>query len=202
MPRPLVRAVLLSVGVVCLVEGCGLPSNEVPFILDTALGVFDVQAGVPDANTGSLSEPDGVLGTLSELAIEPGELTVTPDAGGVGKGSVSQQIVDACLIACLDAGVDAIRCSNVCQGRELDVTVWIVSVNEADAVCGEGDGFGPYRVSLDAANAVVDVQPSSLPLTDSAVDLIEANDARVCIEVIAPIDSRVRISSLTFLTAG
>ena len=189
------------IGVVSLAGGCGnLPFNEVPFDLDTLLGLFEVQAGVPESNTGSLSPPQGLTPGVRTLSIDPAEIAITPDAAGTGKTSIALQTAGSCLTDCGDAGVDAIRCANVCNGRELDIVVWIVSVLDADAVCGEGDGFGVFRVQLDEAFAPTAVAPTSIPLTDAAAALINDGDARVCIEVIAPLDGRVRISSLTLGT--
>jgi hypothetical protein len=188
-------------GVIVLAGGCGnLPLDEVSFDLDTLLGLFEVRAGVPEANTGSLSPPQGLTPGVRSLSIDPTEITITPDSVGAGKTSIALQSTGSCLTDCGAAGVDAIRCANVCNGRELDIVVWIVSVLDADVVCGEGDGFGVFRVELDEAFAPTTVAPTSIPLTDAAAALINAGDARVCIEVIAPLDGRVRISSLTMGT--
>ena len=177
-----------------------MPLNEVSFDLDTLLGLFEVQAGVPESNTGSLSPPQGLTPSVKTLSIDPAEIAITPDAIGAGKTSIALQAAGSCLTDCTDAGVDAIRCANVCQGRELDIAVWIVSVLDADAVCGEGDGFGVFRVELDEAFVPTAVAPTSIPLTAAAAALVNAGDARVCVEVIAPLDGRVRISSLTLGT--
>lgn len=189
-------------GVVSLAGGCGnLPLNGVSFDLDTLLGLFEVQPGVPDSNTGSLSPPQGLTPSVRSIAIDPGEIAITLDGAGTGKTSIALQAAGSCLTDCADAGVDAIRCANVCQGRELDIAVWIVSVLDADAVCGEGDGFGVFRVQLDEAFTPTAVAPTSIPLTDAAAALVNAGDARVCIELIAPLDGRVRVSSLTMGTS-
>ena len=201
--RKNIRAISVGaiMSVVSLAGGCGnLPLNEVSFDLDTLLGLFEVQAGVPESNTGSLSPPQGLTPGVRTLSIDPAEITITSNAIGTGKTSIALQAASSCSTDCADAGVDAIRCANVCNGRELDITVWIVSVLDADAVCGEGDGFGVFRVELDEGFTPTAVAPTSIPLTGAAAALINAGDARVCIEVIAPLDGRVRISSLSLGT--
>ena len=56
-------------------------------------------------------------------------------------------------------------------------------------------GFGD--ITLDEDYAPIAINPSSVTLTQTTVDLLNAGEFSLCIEVVSPVDGRVTIGSLT-----
>lgn len=184
--------------------GCAnlIPEQEVPFNLDSDLGEFQVGPGAPVQKTGTLRFDPGEFPIgRGSLEIDPSVISVAlSDNGGNKLFAAAQDVNDiqTCLDACGVAGVDAARCANVCENNELDVTVWLGSTDEPDAVCEAADRFGPFRVTLDENFVPVSVTPASVTLPDQVIGLLESGELRVCIQVIAPIDGTVIIDKLIF----
>ena len=145
----------------------------VPFTLSEGLGEFEAQAGVPVENRGTGSFEVGG-GTISRgtLAIDPSVITVTP------------------------APEKAI--ASPAETSTLIITAWIASIEESDTVCGGGEEYGPFNVTLDADNVPIAVDPASIDLTDNTIELISGGEFSLCIRVESPIDATIRIVSLDF----
>jgi len=172
-------AVVLITGLVlagCQPGGGGGKSLQVavPFSLSGGLGDFEAEAGVPveSRGTGSFEVSDGEVRGGS-LKIDPAVITVTPT--GPGKEVVALQ-----------------------ETSTLIITAWIAPIDEIDTVCGGGEQYGPYNVTLNEDNVPIAVDPPHIDLTDNTVDLLNGGEFSLCIRVESPIDATVRIESLSF----
>ena len=141
------------------------------------LGTFQVEAGVPTQNrgTGSLGDNPIDIGSGTML-LDPASITFTPADGGGSKGSINQQD----------------------GGEELVVTAWIAAVDEVDTVCETGEEYGPFTVTLDEDNQPTTVDPDSVTLTQTTIDLINGGEFSLCIEVVSTLDGTVTIEVLDF----
>lgn len=161
----------------CLQLGGCLQQLRIPveFGLGGALGIFAVEAGVPTQNrgTGELGNSEIQPGSGS-ININPDNITVTPSNTSGGKGTVNF------------------------QGGTLTITAWIAAVDAIDTVCETGEEYGPFSVELNEANQPVSVDPSSITLSQSTIDLINGGQFSLCIEVVSPIDGTVTIDALSF----
>lgn len=176
-------ALCLAVVVVWQIPGCGgLIRIEVPFNLGTGpgqLGSFDVEAGTAatNAGTGSISvdAPDIGSGTIR---INPEDITVTPADATGGKASVAQQ-----------------------ESTTLQITAKIAAVDLVDTICDEdvGEQYGPYLVTLDADYVPIAVDPSTLTLTQTTIDLLNAGEFSLCVEVLSPVTGTVTVANFTFV---
>lgn len=146
----------------------------IPFNLSEGLGEFEVEAGGFDDNpgTGSFEVTGGEIRGGS-LEIDPQVITVTPT--GPGKEVVALQ-----------------------ETSTLIITAWIAPIDEIDTVCGGGEQYGPYNVTLNEDNVPIAVDPPHIDLTDNTVDLLNGGEFSLCIRVESPIDATVRIESLSF----
>jgi len=140
------------------------------------LGTFEVQAGVPKSNHGpySFTGQRAKIGS-GTLRIDPANITITPANTGGGKGSVNLQ-----------------------GGSTLTITAWIAAPEDVETVCESGEKYGPFSVELDANNQPMSVDPSSVPLTQNTIDLLNAGTFSVCIVVTSPVDGTVTIDALSF----
>ena len=170
----------LSMGlltIACLPLG-GCPQRiriPVEFSLEGGLGTFEVQAGVPKSNHGPYNYTGQRINVGSgSVTIDLDDITVTPADGGGGKGTVNL------------------------QGGTLTVTAWIAPADEVDTVCETGEEHGPFSVELDENNQPVSIDPSSVPLSENTLDLINGGTFSLCIEVVSPIDGTVTIDALSF----
>ncbi len=186
------------------VGGCAnlIPEKVVPFNLDSDLGEFQVGPGMPVQKTGTLTFDPGEFSIgRGSIEIDPSVISVAlSDNGGNKSLAAAQDVNDiqTCLDACDAAGVEAARCANVCENNELEITVWLGSTDEPDAVCEAEDRFGPFRVTLGENSVPVSVTPASVTLPEHVVDLLNSGELRVCIQVIAPVDGTVLIDRLIF----
>ena len=93
--------------------------------LATGLAEFEVQAGVPSENAGTLAfDPGGVTIGSGSLQIKSDVISVVLADAGENKTAVQQQAV-VCLDACSAAGIDQTVCQSVCDNMELEITVWV-----------------------------------------------------------------------------
>ncbi len=174
--RVLTIGVAMVVGAFAL-NGCRQALRvAAEFQLGGGLGTFAVTAGEPVTNSGSGSLGDAAVNIGSgSIILDPNDITVTPADTGGGKGTVNLQ-----------------------EGGTLVVRAWIASVDELATVCVDGEGYGPFNVELDADLQPVSVDPSSITLTQNTLDLINAGEFSLCIEVTSPVDGTVTIDALDF----
>ncbi len=169
--RSLLALVVVLVGSVYF-GGCRPLTVTVPVALDDALGTFEVQAGEAVQHRATVGVPESAINIGSgSFVIDPDDITVTPDGGGKG-------------------GVNL-------QGGNLIITAWIDDADALDTVCTTGEEYGPFTVELDEDWNVVSVDPSSVTLTETTVDLLNAGEFSLCLEVTSPVDGTVRIETLT-----
>jgi hypothetical protein len=169
----------LSLMAITCLPLAGCPQRiQIPaeFSLAGGLGTFEVQAGVLKQNrgTGSLGDTQINIGS-GTLRIDPAKITITPANGGGGKGTVNLQ-----------------------AGGTLVVSASIAAVDAVDTVCESGEKYGPFNVALDVNNQPVSVDPSSVTLSQTTIDLINGGTFSLCIEVTSPIDGTVTIDALSF----
>jgi hypothetical protein len=147
----------------------------IPVDLGEALGTFDVVAGEAVQHRATRGVPQSSIDIGSgTVAIDPDDITFTPADNGGGK-------IGANL-----------------QGGNLIITAWIDAVDAVDAVCETGEEYGPFTVELDDDYNIVDVNPSSVTLTPTTIDLLNGGEFSLCIEVTSPVDGTVSIDTLTF----
>jgi hypothetical protein len=159
--------------------GGGVPGGfEVGFDLlkddGTGLGAFEAQAGVPTDNrgTGTLTTSGPAL-TSGSIRFDPADITVTPT--GIGKVIPAMQ-----------------------GTSQLIITGWIDALEAVDTVCGGGEEYGPYTVTLDENNVPIAISPSSITLTQNTIDLLNLGEFSICLRLESPIDATVRIERLVF----
>ena len=160
----------------CAGLGSLIPLQTVAFDLGSGLGEFEVQAGQParKTGTGAFELPDITLGR-GTVELDPDVITVTPADSGGAKGTVNLQ-----------------------QTSILEVTVWIASTDEVETVCETGEQYGPYEVTLDENYVPISIDPPTVTLTQNTLDLLNAGEFSLCIQVVSPVDGTVTIESLTF----
>ena len=143
--------------------------------LSGGLAQFDVQAGeaAKSSGTGSFSLEGISLGHGS-IELDPSAITLTPAGGAGSKGAVNLQ-----------------------ETSTLVITVWIAPIDEVETVCDAGEQYGPFDVTLDENYVPVSIDPSSITLSGGTLDLLNAGEFSLCIEVVSPIDGTVTIESLT-----
>jgi hypothetical protein len=147
--------------------GGGGGNVETSLILNEGLGTFDVEAGVPQRRTGT------VTFSTAGGALQGGTLEITPSAITVEPGGAKNAVL--------------------LQGGVLTVTVWIAPLDAEETVCDTGEQYGPYAVTLDESNVPVAIDPSTVELTDTTLDLLTLGQFSICIEVVSPIDATVTI---------
>ncbi len=168
--KGLVVATLLGIG------ACAPPLIPVGVDLGNNLGSFEVQAGVPSTNRGTVSGIDTTITVGSgNLAFDTGNITVTPAGGGGGKR----------------------RDVNLQDTTVLVVTAWIDEVGAVETVCETGEEYGPFDVTLDENNVPVAIDPDHVDLTQTTVDLINGGEFSLCLEIVSPIDATITIERLT-----
>ena len=155
----------------------GCPVNPivipVPLQLGDALGLFQVEAGVPSELAGTTSFDTGGINIAAvNLEIDPSVVTFTP-ADAQAKSRLAQ------------AG-----------GTTIVVTAWLAPAADVNTVCGGGTQFGPFTVTLDANNNVTSISPSNIDLAP-AIDLLNQGEVALCLRVESPISGTVRIETLT-----
>jgi hypothetical protein len=80
----------------------------------------------------------------------------------------------------------------------LEITAWIASADLLDTVCDVGEQYGPYEVTLDANYVPIAVQPATITLTQTTLDLLNGGEFSLCVQVVSPVSGTVRIESFTF----
>ncbi len=179
---PLWIVVLLIAAVLpggCSLAGGGGDDPErmrMNFPLDPALGTFQLQPGVPQANRQAFdimvpSEPFETIGV--DLADTFEHVSVMPAAEGKGHGADSLQSTETALI-----------------------TWWAGPIGDEDTVCETGEKYGPYTVTLDATGRPVSVDTAWVELTPRSTDWYNAGQFSLCIQMEATIAGTMSIESL------
>lgn len=160
-----------------LIAGCqpgggggGGGSVTVPIELTSGLGTFEAQAGQPERRTGSV--------------------TFSTSGGDPGAGSFAVDL-EAIEVTPTGGGKNAI----LFQGGELVVTAFIDSIDNLETVCETGERYGPYTITLDESNVPVSVDPATIELSETTLELFAAGEFSLCIEVVSPFDSTVTIEN-------
>ncbi len=172
--KALLATGLLTIGSLPL-GGCPQAIRiPVEFALPASLGAFTVQAGVPIQNDNILTVGDSSLSPSNgTLRIDPSNIIIAGAQGG-GKVAIQQ------------------------QGGTLTISAKIAASEDLATVCETGEEYGPFSVELDSSNQPVSVDPSSVVLSDNAIDLINVGEFALCIEIVSPIDGTVTITALNF----
>jgi hypothetical protein len=159
--------------------GCGkvarLPAR---FELDESLGIFAVTAGeiTQNGGTGNLGDSNPNIGS-GAIRLDPADITFTPADAGSGKGLTTYQ-----------------------TGGTFTVTAGIAALEDSDTVCDTPlDEYGPFTVTLDASFNVTSINPSSLELDPTTIDLVNAGSFSICLTVESTVDGTVTIDALSFL---
>jgi hypothetical protein len=169
----------LTVGVLGAMAfgGCAtLVRIPLAFELPAQQGTFVVTGGQAEQNafvlTGSSDAPDISSGTMR---LDPGAITFTPADTTDMKGTAAAHVV-----------------------QTINVTVWIGELGDVDTVCGGGDEYGPFAVGIGEEGLVEEIDPNSVALRRSTVDLINSGEFSGCIRVESPVDATVTINKLDF----
>ncbi len=148
------------------------------FPLGAGLGTFNVVAGESTQNsgTGSLSGSSRNVGSAS-LSLDPDAINFTPDNNAGSKGSTTFQ-----------------------AGGSFTVTAGIGAADDVDTVCDTPvDEYGPFTVTLDAQFNVTSINPDSIPLEQSTLDLINEGSFSICLTIDdATVSGTLTIESLAF----
>jgi len=170
--RTLMNFAVLTVGSVLLV-GCPQALRvTIPVDLGEDLGTFEVQAGETVQHRATTGVPQSSIDIGSgTISINTDDITVTPAPGKFGVNL---------------------------QGGNLIITAWIDTLAAIDTVCETGEEYGPFTVELDEDWNVVSIDPSSVTLTQTTIDLLNGGEFSLCIEVTSPVDGTVSIDTLTF----
>jgi len=154
--------------------GCAPIRVASPVELGPNLGVFEVLAGTPTSKSGtsSFGETSVQIGSGS-IEIDPSVITVTPAEGT--KGSINLQ-----------------------ETSTLIITVWIDDVESLATVCSSDSEYGPFAVELDENFIPVSVTPSTVTLDQATIDLLNAGEFSLCIEIESPVTGTIEIESFTF----
>ncbi len=157
-------------------SGCSLaPLIPIDVPLSASLAEFSVQGGAAAKSSGTASfETGGISVGRGTIELDPSVITVTPANGAGSKGRLNYQ-----------------------ETSTLTITVWIAPIDDADTVCDTGEQYGPFDVTLDENYVPVSISPSSVTLSQTTLDLLNAGQFSLCIEVASPIDGTVTIASLT-----
>jgi len=184
------------------IAGCAsvLPTIPVVLVMSGALAQIVVSAGTPVTQSGTMSIPTQDAVNIGRGSLELSPSAITLHSLGAGKvNTLTQQAQEACLAACDGAGVDATTCDDVCSAGQLQITVWVAAAADINTVCtgGARDTYGPYMVTLDDSGNGVSVSPSSVSLQPMTIELMNAGELSMCLEVISPQDGEVLISEFT-----
>ena len=167
--------VALAIPMVTFV-GCRQTARfSVPVDLSDSLGQFEVTAGEPVQNKGTITTPNSSItiggGTLQ---IDPEDVSFTPADGGAGKGSTTFQ-----------------------SGGTFTITVGVAEVESLETVCEDPVAeYRPFTVTVNEDNDITSIVPSSVNLTESTIDLINGGTMSICITVESTIDGTVDIDQL------
>ncbi|MEK6675194.1 MAG: hypothetical protein AABZ47_06005 [Planctomycetota bacterium] len=160
-----------------LIGGC--PANpltiETKFPLVSSLGQFTVEANVAMQQTGVARLNNGGFNIGSgSVELSPADISIAVASATGGKGSVNFQGTSV-----------------------LTVTVRIDDEANLGTVCGTGDEYGPYNVTLDENFVPVSVDPNQFTLTQTTRDLLNLGRFSLCVEVLSPVTGTVTVDSLT-----
>lgn len=186
-----------------------------PIDLDLAgagVGAFQLQAGTPELKVGqfsSVSLPAAVSIGGGSLQIDPDAISITRSDNTGNKQTVAAQSIedvqtclDACSLAietCGDAcqGLSPQTCSDVCENSQLDVRVWIGTVEKITESCENGDEY-VFNVTLDddgrplSVSATPDqLQPKTRTVLGSSIPF------GLCVQVLAPFDATILVNTVT-----
>ncbi len=145
--------------------------------LDDALGGFEVQAGVPTQNSG----------------------TVNIDTQGLVGGASLELDLDSLVVNPTDAAAKSATAASAATNT-VDVTVYIAPAANLATVCG-GEGsetYGPFRVTLDADFVPVSIEPSTVTLSSTTIGLLNGGQFALCVNVLATFDGEVTIQTIRF----
>jgi len=174
------KLILSAVAAIALVScsGCGSARVTVPLALDGTAGTFEVTAGEPTAKalTGDMSNSGIAVGS-GALLLRAEDISFTPADNGGGKGTVNYQ----------DGGAVIIVSGGVAAGADVAT------------VCDEPvDTYGTFTITLDADFNVESIEPASISLEQSTIDLINSGPISICLTVESDVDGTLVIDELTF----
>ncbi len=180
------------------------------------IGLLAVSAGAPaGCSTGVVpGAPDGeddnkqavvtiTLGTEDKsFLVQDGAsarhtLTVSPDLpdGTITGGSLS---IDPAAIS-----VKRTEAAKLLPAQQsismIVISVWLAPPADlGDSTCEAGEEYGPFSVTLDQNDNVINIEPRSSPLTDATIGLL--TEFVLCIEVQAPgINATIDIATLSLV---
>ena len=160
-------------------DGGGADDTErmrMNFPLDEALGSFQLQPGVPQANSGAfdIMVPFGPYETIGVDLADTSELvSVMLAVEGDGKGTVPLQSTGTAVL-----------------------TWWVGPIGDQDTVCETGEKYGPYTVTLDANGRPVSVDTAWVEFTPRSTDLYNTGQFSLCIQMEATMAGTMIIESL------
>lgn len=151
------------------------PLFTVPVDLAGGLGTFEVTAGEPVQNSGTINSPSSTITVGSgKLRIDPADVSFLPPENGSGKGTTTMQ-----------------------SGGTFTVVVGVAGGDALATVCSDPvDEYGPFTVTVDEDNNIESITPDSVNLTPSTIDLINGDSMTICITVESTIDGTVSIDQL------
>lgn len=149
---------------------------RINFPLDPALGSFQLEPGVPQANRFSfdIMVPFGPYETIGvDLADTFEHIGVVPADAGNGKATVHLQSTDTAVI-----------------------TWWVGPLGDEETVCETGEKYGPFTVTLDSNGRPVSVDTAWVELTPQSRDWYNAGQFSMCIQMEATRAGTMSIESL------
>ena len=178
MKRKLVALSGLAVMVAVLqVNGCValIPPQTVPFALGSS-DTFQVEACVARENRLTVTDFDlaGFTIVRGSMTIDSSTITITPDADQTGE------------------------CPGSSEARTFTIEVRLGAKGTEGTVCDDGERFGPYVVELDEDFKVVSITPSSVTLSQNAVDLLNGGDFVLCITVDTDFSGTIVVDEFLF----
>lgn len=160
-------------------DGDGADNTErmrLNFPLDAALGSFELQPGVPQANSFAFDfmVPLGPFETIGVNLADTFEfVSVIPAVEEDGKGTVPLQSIGTA-----------------------EVTWWVGPMDDQDTVCETGEKYGPFTVTLDGQGRGVSVNTGWVELTQQSKDWYNSGQFSMCIQMEATVAGTMTIESL------
>ncbi len=158
--------------------GCSSPVQiPVRFELDDSLGMFEVTAGESVPHNGTLpASSSGLAIGSGTMTFKTDDISFTPADTGSGKGLTTFQ-----------------------GGGSFTIVAGVAALEDLDTVCDTPvDEYGPFTVTLNDDNTVHSIEPSSVTLSQSTIDLINAGEVSICLTIESTVDGTITIDALSF----
>lgn len=170
------RAVVVSSGMIVLsvAGGCQPPTIPATIGLSPAIGSFVLEAGtaVMHAGTVNFNNDSGLTIGSGRLRLDPSVITFTPAAG---KFTAFQVVAET-----------------------LTVTARVGPPEDVATVCETGETYGPFTVTLDENLQPASIEPDSVGLSQTTIDLLNAGSFSLCLEAVSSVNGTLAIPNMVF----